>query len=145
MTPDAIRMRARRKRPGVLEAERERSRAKHRDRREYLREWRQRPEVRERYREAYWDDRRALLLAIYEETQPNGGLPACAYCGMLHHDIFTFTVDRVIPGKQGGKYERGNMVLACSTCNSAKGDRTPEEWPHPRYYEPGYSNRELPF
>ena len=161
MTPAAIRMRARRKRPGVLERERERSRGKHRDRREYLREWRQRAHVRDKDRERRAETRADLLVAVYSDSLalgpmrppnfgfylhlPVGPMPRCHYCEHVFMDIFDATVDRVIPGKQGGRYERGNMVLACLSCNSSKGDRRPDEWPHPRWYEPGYENVDLPF
>lgn len=48
----------------------------------------------------------------------------CAYCGS-GHDI---TKDHVIPRSRGGANTPENIVWACRNCNSAKGDRTPEEW-----------------
>lgn len=49
----------------------------------------------------------------------------CAYCG---RDLYeTGHIDRIIPGKKGGKYKPDNVVLSCPSCNSKKGGRTPEE------------------
>lgn len=51
------------------------------------------------------------------------GDPACVYCG-TERDI---TKDHVLPKSRGGQ-RKGNLVWACRNCNSAKGDRTPQEW-----------------
>lgn len=48
----------------------------------------------------------------------------CAYCG--RSDI-PLTVDHVIPKARGGEDSWENLVCACTKCNNAKGDRTPEE------------------
>ena len=48
----------------------------------------------------------------------------CQYCGRT--DSF-MTVDHVIPRSLGGGETWGNLVCACSTCNTKKGDRTPIE------------------
>jgi 5-methylcytosine-specific restriction endonuclease McrA len=48
---------------------------------------------------------------------------ACAYCGTE-----ATVVDHVIPQIKGGSSERRNLAPACKPCNSAKRDRTPEEW-----------------
>jgi hypothetical protein len=42
----------------------------------------------------------------------------CEYCGK-RNGVF-LTVDRVIPGAAGGRYEAGNVTAACGTCNSYK-------------------------
>jgi hypothetical protein len=53
------------------------------------------------------------------------GDPRCAYCGVA---VSAPTLDHSRPRCQGGSNSRENIVLACSTCNEAKGDRTPEQW-----------------
>jgi 5-methylcytosine-specific restriction endonuclease McrA len=51
-------------------------------------------------------------------------LPApCAYCGG-DADV----VEHVIPRTRGGPDKRSNVVPACTRCNLAKRNRTPEEW-----------------
>jgi 5-methylcytosine-specific restriction endonuclease McrA len=49
----------------------------------------------------------------------------CYYCGAPGLDL---QVDHKIPKSRGGTDARGNLVAACRNCNSAKGNRTPEEW-----------------
>jgi 5-methylcytosine-specific restriction endonuclease McrA len=49
----------------------------------------------------------------------------CQYCGSEDRDL---TVDHVTPRARGGANGLSNLALACRSCNSAKGDRTPEEW-----------------
>ncbi|GAA2092864.1 MULTISPECIES: HNH endonuclease [Brevibacterium] len=46
----------------------------------------------------------------------------CAYCGRSAE-----TVDHVMPRSRGGQNTWTNLVACCRTCNSLKGDRTPEE------------------
>lgn len=48
---------------------------------------------------------------------------ACAYCGGT-----AGTIDHIIPTRRGGPDRRGNIAPACAHCNTAKGNRTPEEW-----------------
>jgi len=50
----------------------------------------------------------------------------CQYC----NDIFPITrltVDHVLPRSQGGKTSWENVVAACSSCNSKKANRTPQQ------------------
>jgi 5-methylcytosine-specific restriction endonuclease McrA len=47
----------------------------------------------------------------------------CQYCGSKKQ----LTIDHVIPRSKGGKHSWDNVVIACSRCNSCKGDRTPEQ------------------
>lgn len=46
----------------------------------------------------------------------------CAYCGRS-----AATVDHVMPRSRGGANSWTNLVACCRSCNSLKGDRTPEE------------------
>lgn len=60
----------------------------------------------------------------------------CAWCGrLMRFDIHALrslrttkpypeavTLDRVVPGADGGLYVVGNLVLACRECNTARGD-----------------------
>ena len=47
----------------------------------------------------------------------------CQYCGS-HKNL---TLDRVIPRSKGGSHTWDNVVIACNSCNSRKGDRTPQQ------------------
>jgi 5-methylcytosine-specific restriction endonuclease McrA len=49
---------------------------------------------------------------------------ACAYCGAQHE----LTVDHFIPMARGGTHAPSNLVPACRSCNSSKGDSDPEQW-----------------
>ncbi len=48
----------------------------------------------------------------------------CQYCGARGVEL---TLDHVIPRSRGGKTTWENLVTACKTCNTRKGNRTPEE------------------
>ena len=48
----------------------------------------------------------------------------CQYCGKAKSDL---TIDHVLPRSRGGKDTWENLVTACHSCNSKKGNRTPEE------------------
>lgn len=48
------------------------------------------------------------------------------YCAVDNHSVSSargLQLDRIIPGKFGGRYERGNVQLACGKCNRRKGAR----------------------
>jgi hypothetical protein len=47
----------------------------------------------------------------------------CQYCG-AKDDL---TIDHIIPSSRGGKDEWSNLVCCCISCNSKKGNKTPEE------------------
>ena len=47
----------------------------------------------------------------------------CQYCGN-RKDL---TIDHIIPRSKGGKHSWNNVVIACVTCNSRKGNKTPTE------------------
>jgi hypothetical protein len=55
----------------------------------------------------------------------------CVYCGIRGRD--KLTLDHVIPKSKGGTDTWENLVSACYSCNSEKGDLLLEEWgrPHP--------------
>ncbi|WP_283753771.1 HNH endonuclease [Roseofilum acuticapitatum] len=47
----------------------------------------------------------------------------CQYCGHKKN----LTIDHVIPRSKGGQHTWDNVAIACGSCNSRKGDRTPEQ------------------
>ena len=53
--------------------------------------------------------------------QRDGG--ACVYCG----STASLCIDHEIPFDLGGTDDFSNLVIACRTCNSKKGSRTPEQ------------------
>lgn len=50
----------------------------------------------------------------------------CQYCGG-RPGTRLLTIDHVVPRTLGGRTSWTNCVLACATCNSKKGGRTPEQ------------------
>jgi 5-methylcytosine-specific restriction endonuclease McrA len=50
---------------------------------------------------------------------------SCFYC---EAKVTKLTLDHVIPLSRGGTHSIGNLVGACSTCNSSKGNRFITEW-----------------
>ena len=50
----------------------------------------------------------------------------CMYCGN-HHKGMALTRDHVIPMSRGGADRWSNVVTACRSCNTRKGNRSPEE------------------
>lgn len=66
-----------------------------------------------------WRELRATVLAEDEFS--------CQYCGSRDN----LTCDHVLPLARGGGNERSNLTTACRSCNSSKGDRTPNEWSPP--------------
>ena len=54
------------------------------------------------------------------------GMIRCAVCYRAWPQYLedNLTVDRIVPRKEGGKYQWNNMLLMCSTCNSVKSDRS---------------------
>jgi len=51
----------------------------------------------------------------------------CAYCGVLSKDPI-LEREHVIPRSRGGTNRLSNQVIACRTCNQAKGNLLPAEW-----------------
>ena len=65
------------------------------------------------------EDRRRRRRWILK-TFGNGKRAPCRWCGR-QLDRATLTVDRhPICGHDGGRYVRGNVVPACSSCNSSR-------------------------
>lgn len=62
--------------------------------------------------------RRAFLLAKFGD----GEKAPCYRCSILL-DEKELTVDRVVPGAEGGTYRRDNIRPACGPCNSETGGR----------------------
>lgn len=54
------------------------------------------------------------------DTFGNGVTCPCHFCGELVDDS-TITVDRIVPGADGGRYTRDNIRPACSGCNTLEG------------------------
>jgi 5-methylcytosine-specific restriction endonuclease McrA len=60
----------------------------------------------------------------------------CQYCGNKSKKL---TIEHVIPQSRGGKTNFENCVIACESCNSRKGNKTPREARMPlksRPYQP---------
>ncbi len=63
----------------------------------------------------------------------------CMYCGKELPD-FMLTRDHVKPVSRGGRDRWSNVVTACRTCNTRKGDRQPEEAHMPLLAVPYFPN-----
>jgi 5-methylcytosine-specific restriction endonuclease McrA len=61
----------------------------------------------------------------------------CQYCGTKKAP---FTIDHVMPRKNGRIDSWENLVCACVKCNNKKGDRTPEEAHMPLLRQPRKPN-----
>lgn len=59
----------------------------------------------------------------------------CAYCG-THFAEADLTVEHILPVSRGGRHEWTNVVTACRSCNTRKGNRRPEEAHMPLVYVP---------
>jgi 5-methylcytosine-specific restriction endonuclease McrA len=49
----------------------------------------------------------------------------CAYCGSLFAEG-ELTVEHIVPVSRGGRHIWTNVVTACRSCNTRKGNRTPD-------------------
>lgn len=67
---------------------------------------------------------------------------SCQYCAKKV-TWTTGTLDHVQPESRGGRWSWKNMVVACKPCNSAKGDRTPEEARMPLLRKPHVPTRDI--
>lgn len=59
----------------------------------------------------------------------------CGYCGG-HFAEGDLTVEHILPVSRGGQHDWTNVVTACRSCNTRKGNRTPEEAHMPILYVP---------
>jgi 5-methylcytosine-specific restriction endonuclease McrA len=59
----------------------------------------------------------------------------CAYCGGDFAES-ELTVEHILPVSRGGQLSWTNVVTACRSCNTRKGNRTPEEARMPLLYVP---------
>ncbi len=57
----------------------------------------------------------------------------CHWCDV---NLSDYHVDHVIPVSRGGAHERGNLVLACPTCNLTKSNKMPWEWRPHQFHPP---------
>lgn len=48
---------------------------------------------------------------------------ACCYCGASLEDGTRLTLDHLLPHSHGGSNKNANLVTACLTCNSSRGNR----------------------
>lgn len=59
----------------------------------------------------------------------------CAYCGE-HFIEGDLTVEHIVPVSRSGQHAWTNVVTACRSCNTRKGNRRPEEAHMPLLYVP---------
>lgn len=59
----------------------------------------------------------------------------CAYC-CGHFPDSELTVEHILPVSRGGMHSWTNVVTACRSCNTRKGNRTPEQARMPLAYVP---------
>jgi 5-methylcytosine-specific restriction endonuclease McrA len=55
---------------------------------------------------------------------------SCQFCGRRHHELRfreCLTRDHLVPLSRGGTNDWTNVITACSSCNTRKGNRLPEE------------------
>lgn len=54
----------------------------------------------------------------------------CVYCNCNLHgaDPRNITLDHVKPRSKGGNNSEGNLITACLSCNSARGNKSLSEW-----------------
>ena len=82
----------------------------------------------------------AFRNSVLDEHSTENGTLECSYCGLSgllrdppvgcrRYPANLATVDHVVPvSKGGGRYDRGNCVIACYACNQKKADVMPDEW-----------------
>lgn len=64
----------------------------------------------------------------------------CGYCGHKYSNR-NLTLDHIVPRSKGGSDYWTNIVSACSSCNTRKRDRTPEQARMPLLFVPYVPNR----
>ena len=74
---------------------------------------------------AYLEDVPQSFIDLLLQKQNN----SCKYCGVSFDESpFPYEIEHIIPYKRGGFNIRGNIQLACKSCNSSKKDKTHEEY-----------------
>jgi 5-methylcytosine-specific restriction endonuclease McrA len=69
-------------------------------------------------------------LAVCQSNVDAEGRTLCTYCKKPCNP----TVDHVVPISRGGRDEPGNVVAACSFCNTSKASHLIHEWPRARQF-----------
>lgn len=64
-----------------------------------------------------------LIVDVNPGTEGSSPACRCYRCGLLL-TVETVTVDRIVPGCQGGTYRRDNIRPCCGRCNSQTGATT---------------------
>jgi len=96
-------------------------------------------EERKEYMREYMREYREKQKQLAEGNKvPENGLPLkewkkvldyfdneCAYCGERDTEL---EQEHIIPVSKGGKYEMGNIIPACRSCNSSKQNKNIHEW-----------------
>jgi 5-methylcytosine-specific restriction protein A len=55
--------------------------------------------------------------------------PLCHYCQVQITNKADATMDHIVPLVRGGRSVKGNIVVACKSCNNAKKDQLVMDWP----------------
>lgn len=67
------------------------------------------------------------LKSILIKEQAQDGYVKCFYCGAVISDLSSH-LEHKKPVSRGGDNRRGNVVLACASCNLSKGKKTDKEF-----------------
>ena len=88
------------------------------------------------------DDSRPAPYSIWSRARWTHQAPSfrsrssdCAYCATRFAET-ELTVEHILPVSRGGLHEWTNVVTACRSCNTRKGNRRPEEANMPLMYVP---------
>lgn len=97
--------------------------------------------------EGSFDLPKAIMLMTYVRVPYQHSLPtrknifsrdcwSCQYCGYHSKRGCNLTLDHVTPKSRGGDSSWTNLVTACSSCNTRKGNRKPHECQMPLKTKP---------
>jgi len=70
---------------------------------------------------------RFLKAILIKEQAPDGSNVTCFYCGTAI-SVLSSHLEHKKPVSRGGDNSRGNLVLACPSCNLSKGKKTHKEF-----------------